>query len=232
MGTSQPKVSPGLVGLGEGALRLQGKNRTIRIVGTAIGSVVALTCAWLMVCTGVLLHPEVTQEPEPADALLVLGPPDPTRVAVAAQIMEAGLAPVAVVATPDPVPGTWPSDAEFLENRPYCDDPDLPYEVICFKPDPSTTQGEAMKLRELAEERGWDNVIVLTYRPHVARSQLIVDRCFDGTTQWPTFDYQENYSLFSRATWREYIYQSAGFLKAWVTPGCDTQLPWHPKTGS
>lgn len=205
--------------------------RRWRVLGTILGTGVVLACTWALVCTGVMLHPDVTENPEPADALLVLGPPDPKRIEVAAEIMDAGLAPVAVVATPDPVTGTWPSDADFIRNQSYCDS-DLPYEVICFKPDPSTTQGEAIKLRELAEERGWDNVIVLTYRPHVARSQLIVGRCFEGSTQWPTFDYQEDYSPFSRMTWREFIYQSAGFLKAWVTPGCDSQLPWHPKSGA
>ncbi|MDO4255332.1 MAG: ElyC/SanA/YdcF family protein [Kocuria sp.] len=205
--------------------------RTARILGTVIGSAVVLTVVWLMVCTAVLIHPNVTENPEPADALLVLGPADPKRVEAAKKIMEDGKAPVVVYATPDPVEGTWPSDAEFIEERPHCDQQDLPYEVMCFKPNPSTTQGEAMKLRELAEERGWDNVMVLTYRPHVARSQMIIERCFDGTTQWPTFDYWGNdYPLTSRSTWREYVYQSAGFLKAWVTPGCDTQLPWQPKT--
>lgn len=206
------------------------KKHRRRTVGTVVGSALVLTCAWLLVCTGVLFHPDVTEDPEPADALLVLGPADATRIEVAAQLMDQGLAPVAVVATPDPVETTWPSDAEFSEDRTYCDGTDQPYEVICFEPNPSTTQGEAMKLRELAEERGWDNVIVLTYRPHVARSQLIIGRCFDGTTQWPTFDYQDSYSPLKAATWREYVYQSAGFLKAWVTPGCDTQLPWQPKT--
>ncbi|KAA9394184.1 YdcF family protein [Kocuria coralli] len=201
-----------------------------RVIWTAVGSAVALACAWVLICTGVLLHPRVTENPQPADAVFVLGPADSTRVEEAARLMDSGIAPTVVVATPDPVEGTWPSDAEFMRERPFCDD-DLPYEIICFAPDPSTTQGEAIKLRELAEERGWENVIVLTYRPHVARAQLIVGRCFDGTTQWPTFDYHDDYSILSRSTWREYGYQTAGFLKAWVTPGCDTQLPWRPKSG-
>lgn len=230
LGTRLPNISSGMYVLGKGAVGLRLIRRLLRVVGTTLGTASVLTVVWLLVCTAVLVHPQVTEDPEPADALFVLGPADPKRVEVAKKLMDDGKAPVVVYATPDPVDGTWPSDADFIEKRPYCHKKNQPYEVICFKPNPSTTQGEGMKLRELAQERGWDNVIVLTYRPHVARSQLIIGRCFDGNTQWPTFDYQDNYSLLRKPTWREFGYQTAGFLKAWVTPGCDIQLPWQPKT--
>ena len=202
------------------------RRRRLRALGLGAG---VLVLVWLVVCTVVVLHPDVTEDPQPADAVFVLGPADEARVAHARDLMDQGLAPTVVYATPQGDFGGGGEAATDEIGKPHCDQ-GKDYEVICFEPDPSTTQGEAMKMRELVAERGWDNIIVITMRPHVSRAQLIVDRCYSGQTQWSPIDYVDDYWRYPWMTFKAYVYQSAGFLKAWATPGCDNQLPGNPKS--
>lgn len=203
--------------------------RGARWLPVAAGTGAALFATWLLVCTGVLLHPEVTEDPRPADAVFVLGPSDTTRVAQAQRLMDEGLAPTVVYATPQGPDALGALATTEQIDQPHCQE-QHDYEVICFEPDPSTTQGEAIRMRDLAAQRGWDDIIVVTMRPHVARAQLIVGRCYTGRTQWSPIDYVDSYWRHPVSTLRTYMYQSAGFLKAWVTPGCETQLPGRPKS--
>jgi hypothetical protein len=189
--------------------------------------VLALLLVWLVAGWTAFQHPR-TDVPARSDALLVLGPPDRSRMAEALRLMDAGVAPVLVVANP----GT--GDLGDASGRVYytraaqtcAGGGEQDYEVICFRPDPSTTQGEAMELRALSEQRGWEHVSVLTYRQHVARSRLLLERCYAGELDVLSFDYPS----VPRGHLREFVYQSGGFVKAWLTPGCDQQLPWRPKS--
>lgn len=190
---------------------------------TAVG-VLVLGLVWLLTCWAVLQHPRVDAL-SPSDALFVLGPHDPVRMAEAFRLMDEGAAPVLVVATPGPRPGHSAADLRFMEEKDFCAE-DLGYEVVCFAPDPSTTQGEAMKLRELAEHRGWDHVSALTFRQHVPRARLLLERCYPGELDMLAFDYRFGPS----DVLRQFRYQSGAFVKAWLTPGCDQQLPGRPKS--
>lgn len=181
----------------------------------------ALGLGWLLACWAALQHPRV-DEPAPSDALFVLGPHDRTRMAEAFRLMDEGVAPVLVVATPRP---RATDTAEDLQEREFCAG-NLSYEVVCFEPDPSTTQGEAMRLRELAAERGWNRVSALTFRQHVPRSRLILGRCFEGDLDVLAVDY----GLGPLGVLRQFRHESGGFVKAWLTPGCDQQLPGKPKS--
>ena len=51
--------------------------------------------------------------------------------------------------------------------------------VTCFDPQPANTFGEAVTVAELARERGWDRVPVVTSDYHVTRSRLYFHRCLD-----------------------------------------------------
>lgn len=186
-------------------------------------ALVVVVGGWLAVCWVVLEHPR-TEEPAPSDALLVLGPPDTQRMATAQELMERGIAPVLVIATPDAQPDDPPAMVQYYEDKDFCT-PRTDYEVICFKPNPSTTQGEAMKLRDLAAERGWDTVTAVTFKQHVPRARMILERCYHGELRMAATDYQ----FTPLRTLRQYVYQSGGYVKAWLTPGCEQQLPGNPK---
>ncbi|MEX3509032.1 YdcF family protein [Kocuria carniphila] len=186
-------------------------------------ALVLAVAVWLAVCWAVLEHPR-TDEPAMSDALLVLGPPDTQRMATAQGLMERGIAPVLVIATPDAQPYDPPALVQYYEDKDFCT-PRTDYEVICFQPNPSTTQGEAMRLRDLAAERGWDTVTAVTFKQHVPRARMILERCYHGELRMSATDYE----FAPLRTLRQYVYQSGGYVKAWLTPGCEQQLPGNPK---
>lgn len=52
-------------------------------------------------------------------------------------------------------------------------------EVLCMKPAPSTTAGEALTTEEIAEDYGWTSIEVVTNRPHARRVRTNFDQCTD-----------------------------------------------------
>jgi uncharacterized SAM-binding protein YcdF (DUF218 family) len=108
--------------------------------------------------------------PARADAIVMMAG-SAGRLERAIALARAGYAPVLVVSSP-------PSAEE------RCPKPDeVPgVEVICFSPDPLTTQGESRFAADLAERRGWDSLLVVAGATQVTRASLRMSRCFDGQT--------------------------------------------------
>jgi len=52
--------------------------------------------------------------------------------------------------------------------------------VICFGPDPGTTQGEAEGAARLAKRYGWRSMVLVTTRDQVWRAHLRFQRCYAG----------------------------------------------------
>jgi hypothetical protein len=52
--------------------------------------------------------------------------------------------------------------------------------VICFDPNPATTQGEAEFVGQLARKYHWQSVALVTITPQDSRARLRVGRCFAG----------------------------------------------------
>jgi len=53
-------------------------------------------------------------------------------------------------------------------------------EALCFEPDPATTRGEIRAIAQLAEERGWQSLIVVASTDQVTRARMLLGRCWDG----------------------------------------------------
>lgn len=170
----------------------------------AVASLVIL--AW--VCAGVVvLGLPRTAAPTGADVLLVLGPAD-ERVQQAARLAGEGRVGEVAVSLPEPVAAS-PSTAAFCGQ-------DHPYPVVCFVPEPSTTQGEARALAVLAAERGWTSVAVLSHRSHLSRADVLVRRCFVGDVTLVTSEerYTPLYWTF------RLVYETGAWVKVALTPGC------------
>ncbi|MEL4357790.1 MULTISPECIES: YdcF family protein [unclassified Luteococcus] len=173
--------------------------RGVHRVAWAISlTVVLVLLATSLFAWRVVYRPRLDQlPPGGVDALLVLGPLDPWRLEMAEQLMRDGRARNLVLSTPN-----MPWDAI------YCDrDHDWP--AYCFPPDPSTTRGEAIGLKRLAEAHGWQSFAVLTVDFHAARSRFIFQRCLGvdvpvvGSHQ-PSLDGQRPYQV---------AYQAGAFAK-------------------
>jgi hypothetical protein len=54
--------------------------------------------------------------------------------------------------------------------------------LLCFKPTPPTTQGEAEFVGRLARKYHWRSVAVVAITPQDSRARLRVERCFTGRT--------------------------------------------------
>lgn len=53
-------------------------------------------------------------------------------------------------------------------------------EVVCLRPDPVSTAGEARAARTLADDRGWARIAVVTSTFHVNRTRTLFRQCLDG----------------------------------------------------
>ena len=86
-------------------------------------------------------------------------------------------------------------------------------QAVCLRPDSSTTAGEARGTAALADEHGWDTIVVATSEFHVNRSRLLFTQCLDdvavvGTDADPWTDEP------LRTTLRELVGMAAGLTVA------------------
>jgi uncharacterized SAM-binding protein YcdF (DUF218 family) len=128
--------------------------------GLAAGAVLGVAVVW----------PPVS-EPAPADAVVVLAG-DGSRVPIAVGLMERGVAATLVFA----------GQPDVTADEELCRLPQ-PFEVVCLRPSPDNTRTEARATAELAEDRDWQSVVLVTSRYHLARAGLHLRRCFDGAVE-------------------------------------------------
>jgi len=145
----------------------------------------------------------------PADAIVVLGGEDDGRVQYGMELARQGYAHNVVIST------------GLLERSPAlyraCASSGPAVRVICFRPDPFTTQGEAKFVQQQATEFGWHHVILVSWNFHMVRARYIFGQCFDGTVTMRPVQTHYNYSL-GWWTWI-YAYQYGALVKAAVL-GC------------
>ncbi|MGW0246054.1 YdcF family protein [Nocardia goodfellowii] len=142
-----------------------------------------------------------TDPPAPADAILVLGGAHDGREQLGLRLARDGYAP-------------W-----VVFSDPYTNSPMInrichggySFRVSCFDPSPRTTRGEGRGLSRLAQVNGWQRVIVVTFTPHISRARYILEKCWSGDLL-----FVDPRPQLSVARWAyDYVYQSAGFVKAY-----------------
>lgn len=163
--------------------------------------------AWLVAGLFMFVDPVVDQ-PVSADAVVVLAPPISTgRLDYAESLMSSGYSATLVISAPDGGSGKAPAEVCRA---------DQPYRVICFSPNPATTQGEARAIQRLSEEHGWHSITVVTDTFHVTRARIIIGRCYSHDLN--IVAYNRDRSLMSWAY--RFVYESAAFVKVAGDSGC------------
>jgi uncharacterized SAM-binding protein YcdF (DUF218 family) len=177
--------------------------RTV-VVGTAVVTVLAV----LNGAAGCLIFSNATDSVvSRVDAVVVLGGEHDGRenygLALAPQVHASS------VVLSDPYPTTDP-----LMKR-LCLPRNEAVEVICSRPDPSTTHGEALMTRRLAGERQWKNILVISWRYHLPRARLIFNQCLSATGVSVTAKAIPRQYVLPVWYWQYvYLYQFAGIAKA------------------
>jgi uncharacterized SAM-binding protein YcdF (DUF218 family) len=139
-----------------------------RLVLTLLVLVVA---AWAAVVARFVLWP-AQDSPRRADAVVVLAG-DHLRLGKALELITRRVAPTLVISD-----GLAPGWREA--NRLCRGGARGRFRVICFRPDPYSTRGEAHAVARMAAARGWRSVVVVTSTYHVTRARLLFDRCVDA----------------------------------------------------
>jgi uncharacterized SAM-binding protein YcdF (DUF218 family) len=128
-----------------------------------------LLAAWVGVVVRFVLLP-VEENPRHADAVVVLSG-DHLRLGEALELMTRHVAPTLVISDGQ-APG-WREGNRLCRSG-------APFRVLCFRPDPYSTRGEAREIARLASRRRWRSVLVVTSTYHVTRARLLFRRCVDG----------------------------------------------------
>lgn len=160
---------------------------------------VALIIAFAVFCaaTARLFIWPAQGAPPRVNAIVVLGGPG-NRLGQGLELMHQGRAAVLIISLG--LPFTVPASR--------CAPHGQAFKVICFQPEPGTTQGEAEYVGRLARQYHWSSVLLITTPDQDTRARLRFHRCFTGQTYVVTTPL----SLFS---WPHAIaYQWAALFKA------------------
>ena len=134
-------------------------------------ALLALVLVVWLVATAILFVWPRPDEPANADAVVVLSGVRKARLAKGLELVRKGVAPTLVISDGE-APG-------WAEGNRLCDG-GTAFRVVCFRPRPYSTHGEAADVAELARARGWRSLVVVTSRYHVTRARLLFRRCLDG----------------------------------------------------
>jgi uncharacterized SAM-binding protein YcdF (DUF218 family) len=147
-----------------------------------IGVAALLLAAFAAATARLFVWPERGM-PARVDAIVMLNGPG-NRLPTALSLAWAHRAPVLVVSRGSPY---WARGSGCA--------PAIPgVRVICFAPDPATTQGEAEFAGLLARRYHWRSIVLVTTTPQDTRARLRVQRCFPGsvyvmTAHLPAYDW-------------------------------------------
>lgn len=171
-----------------------------------------LAMLWIFVGVFVFVAP-ISSEPKRADVVFVLAPAY-DRVTYAEHLMNKGYAETLVIsASPSDEGKPLPSICQ--EKRAY--------PVVCFSPDPITTQGEARALKRLSEEYAWKGAVVITAQFHVTRTRVLFERCYNG--ELSVVEHGQDMPLVNfprlKGSWvYHFVYETAAFAKVLLNPEC------------
>jgi uncharacterized SAM-binding protein YcdF (DUF218 family) len=183
--------------------------RTVVVSTTAVTVIAALNGA-----AGYLIFSNATDSAlSRVDAVIVLGGEHDGREDYGLELAPQVHASTVVLSDP------YPSSDRLM--RRVCLPRKDAVEVICSRPDPSTTRGEAIMTRRLAGERHWKNILVVSWRYHLPRARLIFNQCLSAMGVSIAAKAVPRHYVLPVWYWQYlYLYQFAGIVKAVASDRC------------
>lgn len=176
---------------------------------SGITALVLLVATVLFGAVGVPLYVfPATDEPRKVDVVYVIGPPSDSRMDVARTMLEEGLADTLMVSL-DRTQTHWRVAQDACVGA-------WDFDVVCHRPEPFTTRGEAQWLRDEVQEHGWTSAAVITFTPHITRTRVLFDRCFAGDLVMIETDTERPLDEWAY----QYAYQTAALTKVVARPSC------------
>jgi uncharacterized SAM-binding protein YcdF (DUF218 family) len=130
-----------------------------------------LVVVWFVAVWYLLLHPKA-DHPAKADVVMVLSGDSKHRLPAALHLMSQHVAPTLIIS--DGANGV-------AEARQLCASGGPPaWHVLCFRPNPYSTRGEAEEFGRLAAQHGWRSVAVVSSPTHLTRLRILFERCYHG----------------------------------------------------
>ncbi|MFK0006883.1 YdcF family protein [Paenarthrobacter sp. NPDC090520] len=185
--------------------------KTAFMTRVALRSLIACVAAfalWILLAIQFFaLPPQAT--PHHTDAIVVLGGMSRERLPVAQDLQKSLDIPVLVVSTTG-LSGNVEGDALCSESG--GDDPDL----VCFRPDPLNTRGEADAVASLAAKHGWESVTVVTSDYHLMRAGTLMRQCTSVEVQMVGSEPE-----LSAGAWLDrFVVETGGLIDVWMQPEC------------
>lgn len=183
------------------------RRRTILWMSAAIP---LLAAVWVSAITVRVVAPAQGSERH-TDAIVSLAPYR-DRLPLADHLYQSGVGDALAISWTGDHPLPPPGKEATLEQR-RCTLTNDPH-IHCFTPEPSTTLGEAIRVKELADQHGWNAVTVVTSRYHAFRTRLIFERCLGDDVDLEVIYAPTTLSL---GGWLYHIvYENVAYLKALV----------------
>lgn len=147
------------------------------------------------------------------DAVVVLGGEHDGRERYGLAQAQQGLASTVVLS--DPYPATDPVMSRM------CSGSHGAVEVLCPRPDPATTRGEALMTRRLAVARHWKSVMLISWGYHLPRARLLFCQCLCASGVSIATKAVPRHYVLPLWYWEYiYLYQFAGIAKALAIGHC------------
>jgi uncharacterized SAM-binding protein YcdF (DUF218 family) len=147
------------------------------------------------------------------DAVVVLGGEHDGRENYGVTLATEGLASTVLLSDP------YPADDPLMSQ--ICLSDHGRVEVICRRPDPENTRGEALMTRRLAVERRWRSILILSWQFHLPRARLVFDQCLSNIGVAVAVKAVPRHYVLPVWYWQYlYLYQFAGFVKAVSVDPC------------
>ncbi|HTU08032.1 MAG TPA: YdcF family protein [Trebonia sp.] len=156
---------PGPVAPGPGAA---GRGRFARLARRALVVLTVLVVLFAVATARLLVWPTTGMPAKVSAIVMLAGPGEDSRLAVAVRLAREQRAPVLVV-----------SQGHLGYGGP-CPAAPAGVRTVCFDPVPSDTRGEAQFVGKLARRSHWSSVVLVTTRPQDTRARMLMERCFSG----------------------------------------------------